>query len=116
MKKTFTCIICPKGCEIETETGGEAPVITGYSCVRGKRYAEAEVTNPVRTLTTTVRLRSGLMLPVRTAAPVPKSMLFRCMEAVKAIELPEGPVKAGDVVAEDLCGTGVKLVACADGQ
>ena len=116
MKRVFTCIICPKGCEIEADIDGEKIELTGYSCVRGRKYAEAEVTNPVRTLTTTVRLKSGAMLPVRSDAPVPKSMLFECMNAVREIDLPDGLVKAGDIVLDNICGMGAKLIACADGE
>ena len=50
-------------------------------------------------------------MPVRTTAPVPKACLLEVAEAVHAMKL-EAPVACGQVVATDLLGTGVDLVAC----
>jgi len=113
MKRTITCIICPKGCEIEADNDSGTLVLSGYDCARGKRYAETEMTCPMRTLTTTVRLPTGRMLPVRTDAPVPKAKLFDCMAEVAKIRLPVKPVAAGEVILADICGTGANLIASA---
>lgn len=46
MLRTFTCIMCPQGCEITAE-GSEAPYsITGNKCKRGHEYVEQELVNP----------------------------------------------------------------------
>ena len=43
MIKKLTCIECPLGCEIEAEVDGEQLVsVSGYGCLRGKKYAESE--------------------------------------------------------------------------
>lgn len=111
MKRKITCIICPKGCEIEADdTSGEL-VISGYACTRGKRYAETEVTCPMRTLTTTVRLPNGRMLPVRTDSPIPKSKLFECMKRVAEIKLEPVRYSVGDIIERDICGTGANLIS-----
>ena len=48
MLRTFTCIMCPQGCEITAE-GNEAPyTITGNKCKRGHEYVEQELVNPMR--------------------------------------------------------------------
>ena len=59
-EKTITCIECPKGCLITVRLDGSKIVgISGFSCPRGKTYAENEVVCPRRILTTTVRKSDG---------------------------------------------------------
>ena len=69
-KKTLTCIVCPMGCQIEVtlDHDGKVTGITGNTCKRGYDYAQNEFTNPTRTLTSTVRIKSETdkLLPVRT--------------------------------------------------
>ena len=38
MKKQFTCIVCPNGCEIEAEVeNGQVISVTGHTCPRGEQ-------------------------------------------------------------------------------
>ena len=69
-------------------------------------------TNPVRVLTTTVRLKGGKLpvLPVKSDKPLPKDLLFECMKVINAIEY-EAPAALGDIVAENISGSGVNIVA-----
>lgn len=54
-RKTLTCICCPIGCTIEAELEGNHVLsVRGNSCPRGEKYAKSELSNPVRTLTSTV--------------------------------------------------------------
>ena len=65
--KVMNCIMCPMGCEMTvTLESGKFVSVTGNTCPRGAKYAETEVTDPRRMLTTTVRIRGGLLplLPV----------------------------------------------------
>ena len=113
MKKTVTCTVCPRGCEIEAEfTNADDIVVKGFSCPRGERYAKDECLAPKRTFTSSVRIDAPgrRMLPVRTNAPVPKEMLLPCAEAAHAIRV-EGHVRAGEVLRKDFLGTGTDLVA-----
>ena len=111
---TFTCTTCPMGCTLTTVIKDGIISVSGNSCPRGKAYAESEATNPVRTLTTTVRSSSGgVMIPVRTSKPVPKSMLFRCMEEINKLR-PPVPVHNGDVLLHDLLSTGADVVCTAE--
>jgi CxxC motif-containing protein len=50
------------------------------------------------------------MLPVKTALPIPKEMVFTVMEEIRKITI-EDPVYIGDVIQENIAGTGVALVA-----
>lgn len=108
----MTCIVCPVGCRLEVnlDDNGGVTAVTGNTCVRGERYAVAEITNPVRTLTSTVHLSgtSEKFLPVRTALPISKGRLFAAMERLRSVAV-SAPVKTGDVVATF---DGVDIVAC----
>ncbi len=115
-KKEFVCIRCPLGCGITVETSdGEIKSITGNTCPRGADYVTGELTDPRRTVTSLVRVRGGEMpvVSVKTAADIPKDKIFDCIRELKGIEL-SPPVHMGDVILEDVCGTGVNVVATAD--
>ena len=70
--KEFTCIICPRGCRLKVDDDMN---VTGNFCIRGKQYAISELTNPVRTITTSIRVnnRDELLVSVKTSQPIPKS-------------------------------------------
>ena len=56
MKRTITCTVCPRGCEITAEfTNADDIVVTGFSCPRGERYAKDECLAPRRLFTSSVR-------------------------------------------------------------
>ncbi len=111
MTRNLTCIVCPKGCSLTVELDGKNIVsVSGHTCKRGEEYAINECTAPMRTLTTTVALVGGGVVPVKTDKTVPKELLFECMEAVNAVKAP-ADVKLGDVIIENILGTGANLVA-----
>ena len=110
-KKYLTCIVCPKGCEIEVRLEGKEVVsVIGNVCKRGEAYARTEFTAPMRTLTTTAPIEGGGVVPCKTDKPVPKELLFDCMKAVNALRVPR-ETKTGDVLLENILGTGADLVA-----
>ncbi len=97
--KKLTCVECPMGCPVEVQLNeqGEVVSVTGYTCVRGKRYAENEVVCPKRVLTTTVRAKDGRVVPVKTDAPVKKSEMQALMAKINAFAC-DTPVRIGDVL------------------
>lgn len=113
--KELTCVVCPAGCHITVELdGGKVLSVTGNTCIRGKNYAESEITNPVRTLTSSVKIKTEkgfIMLPVRTDKPIPKSKLFAGMDLIHKAGV-SLPVKAGDVIIKDFIEEGTDLIAC----
>ncbi len=116
MKKEIICTVCPRGCHIIVDGEGKNVVsVEGYGCKRGLTYAEAEYSNPVRILTTTVKVenKENELLPVRSNIPVPQGKLFDCMEIIKKTTV-KLPVKRYDVIVKDICGTGVDIVATKD--
>lgn len=111
MTKNLTCIICPQGCSINVEMeNGEVKNITGNTCKRGYDYAYSEVTNPVRTITSTVKSKDGDMVPVKTSKPIPKELIFKCMEEINKAIVNQS-IKIGDVVIENILDTGADVVA-----
>lgn len=107
MKRTLTCILCPRGCSL---TVSEALEVSGNSCPRGEKYAMDECTNPVRTVTATVRVknRTDTMLSVKTETPVPKGKMMEVMAFLRSITV-TAPIAMGTVIAPDILGT--KIIA-----
>lgn len=113
-KKELTCIVCPMSCHLEVtlNDNGEIVSVTGNTCKRGDKYARTELTNPVRMLTSTVKLEDGLYkrLPVITSDNIPKEKMTEVMEAISQIKV-VAPVKMNDIIIEDVCGLGVNIIA-----
>ena len=111
MQRHLTCIICPLGCELTVQTEGEKILsVTGNTCPRGERYAMNECTAPVRTLTTTVLSEDGTLIPVKSAAPIPKEHVLDAMALLRDVVAPL-PVQIGDVIAKDVFGTNIIATA-----
>lgn len=112
-KKEFVCIGCPLGCNVTVEAEGkEIKSITGNTCPRGADYVTKELIDPRRIVTSLVRVRGGELpvVSVKTAADIPKDKIADCIKVLKDIEL-HAPVRMGDLVAENVCGSGVNVIA-----
>lgn len=112
-EKHLTCINCPMGCPLTVEMEGEEVIrVSGNTCRRGEIYARKEVTNPTRIVTSTVRVNNGTcpVVSVKTEEDIPKDKIFACVRALKDVQA-EAPVHIGDLVAADIAGTGVDVVA-----
>lgn len=112
MVKELTCITCPQGCSIKVETddNGNVKNVEGNTCKRGYEYAVNEVTNPVRTITTTVKSSNGKMLSVKTDKSIPKKLIFDCMKEINKIEV-IGKITIGQIVLENILNTGANVIA-----
>ena len=112
-KVNLVCIGCPLGCPLEVEMeSAEVLTVTGHTCRNGEKYARKELTNPTRIVTSTVRVSGGTLavVSVKTASDIPKGKIFDCVRELQAIDL-TAPVAIGDVIIENVCGTGVSVVA-----
>ena len=111
--KHLICIRCPLGCSLNASLeNGQVTSVSGNTCPRGEAYAKTELTAPMRTVTSTVRV-TGAAMPVssvKTAADVPKEKIAAVMEAIRTIRA-AAPVHIGDVLLENAAGTGVPVVA-----
>lgn len=113
MIKEFTCIICPNGCEIEAELreDGSIAEVRGAACPRGTAYVEQELTAPMRTIASSVKVKNGELplTSVRINRPVPKDRIFDVMNEIRKVTL-EAPVYSGQLVVIDLLGLGADLI------
>lgn len=107
--KELICIVCPRGCHLRIDENG---TVTGNGCKRGVDYAHAELTAPVRTLTSTVKITGAALprLPVKTDRPIPKEKMAEVMTVLNGVTV-TSPIRIGDVIVENIADSGADLVA-----
>ena len=108
MKTELTCIVCPRGCHLVVD---EQLNVTGNSCPRGAVYGKQEVTDPRRTVTSTVKCDSidFAVCPVKTNKDISKAKIFAVMDAINQVEV-HVPVHVGDVIVSNIADSGADLV------
>ena len=106
--KELTCIICPRGCRLTID---DKMNVTGNFCPRGKEYAISELTNPVRTITSSIRVlnREDTLVSIKTSGPIPKEKIFDVMEEINKIGV-NAPTNIGDIAKKDILGLGVDII------
>jgi len=113
MRKEMICIGCPMGCYLAVDYVGKTiRDVNGNRCKVGLEYAEKEISNPERTLTTTVKVKNGNLplVSVRTNKPISKNKIFDTMDFLAKIEV-EAPIKIGESIVQNIFNTGVNIVA-----
>lgn len=112
--RELICINCPMGCPLTVTLDGDQVVsVSGNTCPRGEQYGRKEVTNPTRIVTSSVYVdgaKGVSMLSVKTAEDIPKGKIFEITAALKDVRV-KAPVHIGDVIIENVAGTGVNVVA-----
>ena len=108
----LTCIICPRGCEMEVTQSNGGWTVTGNECRRGEDYAVQEASCPMRTLTTSLPITGGDydMLSVKTAQPIPKEKIGEALKSLQDMRL-SAPVQVGETVYPNIADTGIPVVA-----
>ncbi|HER23489.1 MAG TPA: DUF1667 domain-containing protein [Candidatus Atribacteria bacterium] len=109
----IVCVNCPLGCRITIQSkDGKIASIGGNACPKGIKYAQEESVNPLRILTTTVKVIDGELplVSIKTEKAIPKKLLSEAMIEIAKIEV-NAPVKIGQVIKDNLIGTGVSLLA-----
>ena len=112
MKQLITCISCPVGCRMEVVIeDGKVTSITGNGCKRGEVYGRQESISPERMVTAVVPVTGRRMpLSVKTKTPIPKKDIANCMREIRALKL-DPPIRMGQVVLENVCSSGVPVIA-----
>jgi CxxC motif-containing protein len=112
-KKHFVCVVCPVGCEIDVVHDGSKIIsMEGNKCEKSEEFVTQELIEPMRILTTTVRIEGSrsMVIPVRTDKAVPKRLFPRIMRQLRPIKL-QAPVNMLDVVVRDVLHTGANVIA-----
>ena len=104
------CTLCPKGCHLTVDL--ETETVSGNNCIRGKYYGISELTLPMRTLTSTVKINGAICrrCPVKSSADVPRDIVPEIMKLLDGV-LIDAPVSLGDVIIKNVLGTGADIVA-----
>ena len=110
--KEFNCIVCPRGCLLHVEENDGEFTVTGNTCPRGAAFAVSEMTEPKRTICSTVKTAfpEAPVLPVRVSEDIPKDRIFDVMREINAVTLSER-VGRGDVIIENVLGLGVNVIS-----
>jgi CxxC motif-containing protein len=112
-KQHFVCVVCPVGCEVDVVHDGSKIIsMEGNKCEKSEEFVSQELIEPMRILTTTVRIQGSRwpVIPVRTDKSVPKRLFPRIMRRLKHIKL-QAPVNMLDVVVSDVLRTGANIIA-----
>lgn len=107
----LTCINCPLGCPLEVRQENNEYIVTGNSCIRGKKYALEEISNPTRILTTTVRVKNGMqMLSVKSNEGIDKDKVFDCIDVLRDVEV-IAPIRINEVIVKNILNSGIDIIA-----
>lgn len=111
--KTVSCIICPNSCTIEIDE--KTLVASGNKCPRGLEYAKGEITNPKRSVTSTVKtsFKHFPVLPCRTSKAVSKSKVMDVIKEINKVTV-NNYLKVGDIIIKNIAGTDADLIATAN--
>jgi len=112
MNESITCISCPLGCHILIGRKGDKEIFTGHECKKGEEYAIQEINNPMRVLTTTVKVDNGKikLLPVRSKNEIPKDKIIKGIIELSKIKV-KAPIKCGDLIYKNILETRVDIIA-----
>lgn len=112
LTRVYTCILCPNSCEITVSYEGKTVLDTqGNKCDKGREYVTQELTDPKRTITSSVLVTGGErpLASVRLTAPISRELIFPLMEKIQTLCL-TAPVEPGAVVMEKVFGTDADLI------
>jgi CxxC motif-containing protein len=112
MKQEMICIGCPMGCFLTVDYDKiKIREVSGNRCKVGVEYAEKEIFNPERILTTSVKVKHGNLplVSVRTDKPIPKSRILEAMNLLAKVEV-EAPIKINGLIIRNIF-PGVNIVA-----
>ena len=104
--RTFTCIMCPNSCTIETVCDEQNKIfVSGNHCGKGKEYVLQELINPVRTVTTTIPIENGdiPLCSVKLTKAIPKAAIPNVIREIHTCKI-KAPAHIGQVLIHHVCG------------
>ncbi len=107
----LVCIVCPNGCVMNVEKAASDIVVIGNKCKKGIEFAIAEITCPMRTISSTVAtvFPDYPVIPVRVSAEIPKDRIFDVMREINKVEL-DKRLDENEIVIENVCGLSVDII------
>ncbi len=109
--KEIICIVCPKGCHLRVDENNGYSVV-GNACARGAEYGKNELTNPMRMITSTVKIEGALhkRCPVKTSVSIPKEKMLEVVKALDNIVL-QAPINCGDIIIKNVAETEADIIS-----
>ncbi len=105
MLREYTCIMCPKGCDMTAELDDKGTLlsVSGHTCKKGEEYVIQELTDPRRNIATSVLIEGGEipLVSVRLTSAIPKDRIFDAMEVIKKVKV-KAPVEVGQVIIQNI--------------
>lgn len=110
----ISCGTCPRACSLLVIVDDERKIlsVTGNRCRRGVSYVRGLQEGIDGVFHASVRVRGGMeeKCPVVTTRPLDKNLFMRAQVLLRRFTL-TAPVSEGDLVMEDLLGTGISVIA-----
>jgi CxxC motif-containing protein len=117
LSKELICIVCPNGCEVRAKIDEEGPdlkvlEIEGCTCEKGEDWVVQELTNPMRTIASSIPMDQGnfKLVSVRTDSPIPLEKIMDVMTEIKKIKA-KAPISIGDILIHNPAGTPCNIIA-----
>ncbi|HPE69005.1 MAG TPA: DUF1667 domain-containing protein [Thermotogota bacterium] len=111
--KKMVCISCPLGCTLAVSYSedGKEIAVSGNRCPRGVTYAEHEIRDPRRVVTSNVKVLGGEwpLASVKTTGPIPKDRIRDLVQLLVPLEI-SAPVSIGTKVLENVFQSGEDVV------
>ena len=97
------------GAEFQRSINGP---VTGAECPRGEAYFIQEITDPRRTLASSVLVTDGELplCSVRLTEPIPIARIPDVMKEIRKMKV-EAPLESGTVLIRDVLGLGSNVIA-----
>jgi len=113
--KEITCIVCPNSCLLHIEEKDGKYTVSGNKCIRGEAYGINEMTNPKRTISSTVKtvFPDVPVVSVKVSSEIPKERIFDVMQEINKVVL-DKRVGRGYIVIENCLGLGINIVVTSD--
>jgi CxxC motif-containing protein len=110
----MVCVICPNSCLLSVDRNEDGVQVTNNGCGLGAEFAVKEITDPERTLTSTITVINGKLplVSVRSDAPVKKSELIALVKDLDT-HIVEAPVVSGQVLFSNIGQNQVNIIATA---
>ena len=109
------CINCPAGCHLEIYVDDTVICVKGFRCPRGREYGTNEITDPRRTVTAAVLVKSGkrCCIPVKSSAPLPVKLIPALLKKLYSMTVGL-PIHHGDVIIKNFSGTAIDIIAAGE--